>query len=122
MRLKNVCPTERNRLSLRPVFPVTSRGVFPILGRLMPSSSITRSASWQALVQHQTEIARTHLRELFAQDPGRFDRFSVRFEDVLLDYSKNRITARTFELLMGLAREAKLGDWVGRMFAGDKIN
>ena len=63
------------------------------------------------------------MRDLFAADPGRFRRFSARLDGkLLLDYSKNRITAETLPLLLDLARAADLEGWRGRMFAGDKIN
>jgi glucose-6-phosphate isomerase len=62
------------------------------------------------------------MRDLFAADPRRFQRFSLRFGDVLLDYSKNRITEETLRLLLELAREADLERWRERMFSGDEIN
>ena len=55
--------------------------------------------AWSALRAHRDEIASRHLRELFREDPRRFERFSLRFEDVLIDYSKNRITGETLRLL-----------------------
>jgi glucose-6-phosphate isomerase len=85
-------------------------------------ASITDSPAWKALAAHQKEIQGTPMRELFAADPGRFERFSVSFGDVLLDYSKNRITDRTLGLLLDLAREAKVEQWRERMFSGERIN
>jgi len=85
-------------------------------------SSITQSSSWKALEAHQKEIAQTHLRDLFAKDAERFGRFTARFEDLLLDYSKNRVTGKTMELLLSLAREAGLAAWIEKMFTGEKIN
>ncbi len=85
-------------------------------------SDLTQSNAWRALTDHYYEICDQHMRDWFAQDPQRFARFSLRFEDILLDYSKNRITAETLGLLLDLARERDLPDWIGRMFAGDKIN
>jgi glucose-6-phosphate isomerase len=67
-------------------------------------------------------MATVHLRDLFADDPDRFARFSLRFDDLLLDCSKNRITAETLGLLFDLARDAGLETWRDRMFAGDQIN
>ncbi|MBA4398486.1 MAG: glucose-6-phosphate isomerase [Anaerolinea sp.] len=78
--------------------------------------------AWQALVEHQREIAQLHMRNLFAADPARFERFSLRFGDILFDYSKNRITERTMALLMDLARQSELGQRIEAMFNGDKIN
>jgi glucose-6-phosphate isomerase len=62
------------------------------------------------------------MRDLFARDPERFDRFSLRLEDMLFDYSKNRITEKTIELLIELARQAGLTEKIVAMFAGEKIN
>jgi glucose-6-phosphate isomerase len=85
-------------------------------------SSIASSAAWKALNDHQQATQDHHMRDLFAEDPGRFDRFSVRVGDMLLDYSKNRVTAETMERLVALAREAGVEEWRDRMFSGDKIN
>ncbi len=62
------------------------------------------------------------MRDLFAQDPERFTKFSTQFNDILLDYSKNRITEKTLTLLFDLARQAELTTWINRMFTGEKIN
>ncbi len=85
-------------------------------------SILTESAAWQALAQHYQQIAGLHMRDLFAQDADRFHRFSVQFGDILLDYSKNRITTETMRLLFQLARQAKLSSAIGAMFTGEKIN
>ncbi len=83
---------------------------------------LVRTKSWKALQRHQKAMARTTIRELFARDAKRFDRFSLRFEDMLVDYSKNRVAPDTMRLLFALAREAEVERWRDRMFAGDKIN
>ena len=62
------------------------------------------------------------MADLFADDPERFERFSIRFEEILLDYSKNRITADTLQLLLQLAEETNLKDGIERMFSGHAIN
>jgi len=85
-------------------------------------SSIASSAAWKALNDHQQATQDLHMRDLFADDPGRFERFSVRVGDMLLDYSKNRVTAETMDRLVALAREAGVEQWRERMFSGDKIN
>lgn len=85
-------------------------------------SDLTLSYAWRALADHHDEIRDQHMRDWFAQDPLRFERFSLRFEDMLLDFSKNRITEETLRLLLNLARDRDLSGWIGRMFAGDKIN
>jgi glucose-6-phosphate isomerase len=84
--------------------------------------TLTDSASWRSLKRHQRAVRRLHMRDLFAKDPARFKRFSLRFEDILLDYSKNRITDETVALLQGLARERDVLGWRERMFRGEKIN
>ncbi len=85
-------------------------------------SSITASPAWKALESHYQSICKTHMRDLFAQDAERFAKFSTRFNDILLDYSKNRITEQTLTLLFDLARQAELTTWINRMFTGEKIN
>ena len=76
----------------------------------------------RSLQAHQEKMAEVHMRELFAADPARFERFSLQVGEVLLDYSKNRITDETMRLLMQLAEEADVAGWRERMFNGDKIN
>jgi glucose-6-phosphate isomerase len=85
-------------------------------------STLTQSAAWKALAAHRDQIKSVHMRDLFATDPGRFDAFTLRFEDLLLDYSKNRVTAQTMTLLRALAKQADLAGWTAKMFAGEKIN
>ncbi len=83
---------------------------------------LIESEAWKALKEHYDKIEGRHMRDMFAEDPGRFEKFSLRFEDILLDYSKNRITEETIGLLLDLARQADVKDWIGRMFDGEKIN
>ncbi|MGI9106273.1 MAG: glucose-6-phosphate isomerase [Pyrinomonadaceae bacterium] len=78
--------------------------------------------AWQALAAHYEEIAPRHMRDMFEEDPARFHRFSARFKDILLDYSKNRVSEKTMSLLFELAGQAKIREWTERMFAGEKIN
>jgi len=85
-------------------------------------STLTQSPAYQALQKHYAQIAPKHMRDLFQEDPSRFDKFSLRVNDILLDYSKNRITSQTMRLLLDLAREAEVEQWRDRMFAGEKIN
>ncbi len=82
----------------------------------------TRLAAWKALEDHYKQVAPLHLRDLFRQDPRRFDKFSLRLDDLLLDFSKNRVTEETMRLLYDLARQADLQGWTERMFTGQKIN
>lgn len=85
-------------------------------------SGLTQSAEWQALEKHQKEIRQQSLRDLFAEDEHRFERFSLKFKDILLDYSKNQISAETMKLLYELADSRNLRQWIERMFNGDPIN
>jgi glucose-6-phosphate isomerase len=82
----------------------------------------TTTSSWQKLQNHQREIENFHMRQMFAENPHRAAEFSRQFEDILVDFSKNRITHNTLELLMQWAREARLSEAIQKMFSGDKIN
>ena len=85
-------------------------------------SELTDLPAWKALAQHRQAIDGAHMRDLFAQDPRRFERFSLRFGDILFDYSKNRITVETMSLLIDLARATNLRAKIEAMFSGEKIN
>ncbi len=85
-------------------------------------AALTTLPVWQALCRHQKTIAASNMRDLFSQDTNRFDKFSFQLDDMLFDFSKNRINDETLPLLMQLAREAQLENWRDRMFAGEKIN
>jgi glucose-6-phosphate isomerase len=85
-------------------------------------ATLTQYPVWQQLCQHQQSIASTHMRDLFAKDPNRFNKFHLQFADILLDYSKHRIDDNTLPLLFQMAREANIENWRDRMFSGDKIN
>jgi len=78
--------------------------------------------AWKALQRHQRKTAKVHMRDLFARDPQRFERFSLRVGDILFDYSKNRVTQETMRLLFDLARQANLADKIEAMFTGEKYN
>ncbi len=77
---------------------------------------------WQELADHQKEVFPLHMRDMFNQEPERFKKYSIQLDDLLLDYSKNRITDKTLELLFKLARQMNLEDMRERMFTGEKIN
>ncbi len=83
---------------------------------------LTETAPWRALAAHHREIAGVHMRDLFSRDPDRFENLSVDFEDLLFDYSKNRITDETVRLLCDLARASGVDEAVGAMFAGETLN
>ena len=84
--------------------------------------NLTNSPTWQALIAHHRCIEDVHLRTLFAEDPGRADRFSAEGAGLFLDYSKNRITDETLGLLLTLADERGVAERRDAMFAGEKIN
>ena len=90
--------------------------------RIMGLTPLIGTATWQALAEHQAKIKDVHLRQLFADDPGRAERFTVEGAGLLLDYSKNRITDETMQLLLHLAEERKVAARRDAMFRGEKIN
>src|SRR6266849_10957737 len=80
------------------------------------------SPTWKALESHYREVRSLHLRELFAEDPKRGERLTASALGIDLDYSKNRITDQTLQLLFELAKEAGLPKRIEAMFSGSKIN
>lgn len=86
------------------------------------SSPLVRKPEWQALREHQTLLADTHMRELFRNDPERFHRFAIEAAGLRLDYSKHRINRDTMPLLTALAQACGVPDATRAMFAGDAIN
>ena len=85
-------------------------------------SQLTDLPAWQNLVNHFEKTKDVHMRDLFAQDPGRFDRFSLRLDDILFDFSKNRVTDETMRLLLSLAEACDVEGWRDRMLAGEPVN
>jgi glucose-6-phosphate isomerase len=85
-------------------------------------SALTSTPAWQNLQTHYDANKDAQMRDLFAQDPDRFKKFSLEFEDLLLDFSKNRITAETLKLLYALAVARNVPGWAKKMFSGEKIN
>jgi glucose-6-phosphate isomerase len=83
---------------------------------------ISDSAEWQALAEHHREVGDRHLRDLFAEDPGRGTDLTVRAGDLYLDYSKNRLTRETVRLLAALAERAGLRERTEAMFSGQHVN
>src|SRR4051812_41778325 len=83
---------------------------------------LTQGKAWTALQAHYESVRGTHLRSLFAADPGRGERMTVEALGIFLDYSKNCITAETIRLLLELAEESGLRARIDAMFRGDKIN
>ena len=85
-------------------------------------SQINQSPIWQSLKLHQKDIVSTSLREMFQQNPNRFNEFHIQYDDLLLDFSKHRISKETISLLVNLAKETDVEGWRDRMFSGEKIN
>lgn len=81
-----------------------------------------KTSTWKALTKHYRESKNNKISDLFKSDPERFRKFSLRFEDILVDYSKNIITNETLRLLTDLAREVALDDAICEYFSGEKIN
>ncbi|NUW38994.1 glucose-6-phosphate isomerase [Nonomuraea rhodomycinica] len=86
------------------------------------SGDITQSQEWAALGKHHEELAGRHLRELFAEDPGRAERMTLTAGDLFLDYAKHRATGETIDLLVALAERAGLRERIDAMFSGEHIN
>ncbi|QQT53242.1 glucose-6-phosphate isomerase [Sphingobacterium multivorum] len=96
---------------------------------MFPKINFTKTEAYKNLAQHFGSLSglsnnseKNDLRALFAADPARFEKFSIAFEDILLDYSKNRITEETKALLVQLAKECGLADAIAAMFSGERIN
>ncbi len=89
---------------------------------MLPTINPIEAAAWQKLEMIFLTLQATHMRELFAEDPDRFQKFSLQFEDILVDYSKNILNEEALNLLLQLAHEVELKNAIDAMFHGDKIN
>lgn len=90
---------------------------------MLPKINPANTQAWLLLTKHQSEEMRhITMKRLFAEDENRFNKFSIRFGDILFDYSKNIITAKTLQLLLQLADDCKVKEAITEMFNGDKIN
>lgn len=85
-------------------------------------ADLTTSSAWQGLTAHYSTIQNVPMKQLFADDSQRFDKFSTQFEDILLDYSKNRVDSTTMQLLFDLAKQQDVQGKARAMFNGEKIN
>jgi glucose-6-phosphate isomerase len=88
----------------------------------MPATPLRERKAWQALERHYAEISGTHLRDMFAADPGRGERLTAEAVGIYLDYSKNRVTDETMALLIELAEESRVAERRDAMFRGEHIN
>ena len=89
-----------------------------MLNKVNPSET----QSWKNLVDHYKEMKNIHMKDLFVNDPDRFNKYSIRFNGILVDYSKNIITEDTLKLLLRLTDDVGLRDALNKMFNGESIN
>ncbi len=89
---------------------------------MLPNINPTTTDAWKQLEEHYKSIKEVEMKDLFANDPERFNTYSVAFEDILLDFSKNRIDQTTIDLLLKLASEINLDEAKTQMFGGSHIN
>ena len=89
---------------------------------MLPKVNPKKTTAWKKLKEHHRVMKKRAMVDLFRQDKERFSAYSLRFEDILVDYSKNIITKETMRLLFGLARECRVKDAVESMFSGELIN
>lgn len=85
-------------------------------------SKLSQSHTWKELLSHYETIKDVHMRDMFEDDMNRFDKYSLRLNDILYDYSKNRINDQTVKLLYQLTEQVELPKWIERLFSGDEIN
>lgn len=89
---------------------------------MLSTVKFDQTAAYRKLKSHQKTIAKTTIKELFESDPKRAAKLSLRFQDILIDFSKNRLTNRTLSYLIDLANECQLSEAINKMFSGDHIN
>ena len=89
---------------------------------MLTNHSFLALPAYAQLKAHFDATESTHMRDLFAENPDRFTQFSLHFEDMLVDFSKNRVTTETMNLLRQLAEQAGINDAIGKLFSGNKIN
>ena len=89
---------------------------------LATKTALTETESWKALAAHAASMQGTTLKDLFAAEAGRGTKMTVEASGLFLDYSKNRVTAETLDLLLAVAEEAGVKAKLEAMFRGDKIN
>jgi len=100
----------------------SANSVCPAVIPDLTMSGLSSSPAWKALDAHYATMKSVHMKDLFAKDPERFDKFSLKFEDILLDYSKNVISEETMDLLHKLAVQQDVTRKASAMFKGEKIN
>ena len=85
-------------------------------------TELTKTHAWLALQKHYDEIKHDHMRDMFELDTERFNKHSLKLNDILYDYSKNRISDETVKLLLDLAKDSNLSEWIDKLFKGESIN
>jgi len=85
-------------------------------------SNLAHSKAWLALIKHYEKIKNNHMRDMFNEDANRFEKYSLKLNDILFDYSKNRINDETKRLLLNLAHDLDVPGWIRKMFNGEAIN
>ena len=89
---------------------------------MLPTINFTETQAYKYLADHFIDINSKNMKQLFAEDPERFEKFTIQFDEILLDYSKNRINDTTIALLVQLAKECKLDEAITAMYHGEAIN
>lgn len=89
---------------------------------MLSSVNPTETNAWKTLQKHFEENKNTHIKTLFANDSQRAEKFTIKWEDFLVDYSKNRVDEKTISLLLDLAKESDLKNAIQKYFEGDLIN
>ncbi len=89
---------------------------------MLPKINPTKTVAWKALESYYATFKDTQMKDLFAKDSERFNKYSLNFEDILVDFSKNRIDEKVMSLLFDLAKECGLDEAIEAMFSGKKIN
>src|SRR5689334_5716928 len=89
---------------------------------MFPKINPTETNAWQQLKKHYEEMKNVSMKKMFQDDGDRFPKFSTNIDDIVFDYSKNRINEATMGLLLKLAEECRVKEAIEAMFNGDKIN
>lgn len=88
----------------------------------LPNINPTTTEAWGQLKAHYNDVNKFHMKDLFAEDPERANKFTIKWDDFYVDFSKNRITEDTMNYLLQLADEVKLKEAIQCQFSGEKIN
>ena len=86
------------------------------------TGGLTASPAWSALASHYEATKDMHMKDMFESDPNRFEKFHLQFEDLLYDFSKNRINEETMKLLYALAKQQDVSGLAQKMYSGEKIS